>query len=87
MGIRSQKENMWKNCRKLTEKKLYAYKQLQKEIKNLIIFNSAKISDMQTSKEAKLIICIAFFCSKFMICLEFEFWPHAVQAYERQEWK
>ena len=35
----------------------------------------------------KLIISTAFFCSKSMRCLCFRFWPHAVQTYERREWK
>ena len=41
---------------------------LQKEIRsgNLIILNFANIGNVWASKEAKLIICIAFFCSKFM---------------------
>ena len=47
-------------------------KQLQKEIRsgNLITFNFVNIGNVQESKEVNLIICIAFFCSKFMQCLE-----------------
>ena len=43
-------------------------KQLQKEVRpvNLIIFNFANISNVWASKEVKLIIHIAFFCSKFL---------------------
>ena len=42
---------------------------------------------MWESKEAKLVIHIDFFCSKFMGCLELRFWPHAVQIYERWDSK
>ena len=38
-------------------------------------------------KKQKLIIRIAYFCSKFMPCLEFRFWLHAVQKYGRWKWK
>ena len=38
-------------------------------------------------EKAKLIIRIAFSCSKFMWCLEFRFWPQAVQTYEIWERK
>ena len=59
----------------LLRKCLQINKQLQKEIRsgNLIIFNFANIGNVWASKEAKLIIRIAFFCSKFMRCLEFRF--------------
>ena len=47
---------------------MFIGKHLQKEIRsgNLIIFNFASIGNVWTSKEAKLIIRIAIFCSKFM---------------------
>ena len=47
---------------------------LQKEKRpvNLIIFNFTNIGNVWASKEAKLIIRIAFFCSKFMRCLELD---------------
>ena len=35
--------------------------------------NSAKIVEVWASKEAKLINYIAFFCSEFMLYLEFRF--------------
>ena len=54
---------------------------------NLILFNFGNIGNMWASKEAKPIVRIAFFCSKFMRCLEFRFLPHAVQTYERYERK
>ena len=55
--------------------KMFIDKQLQKEIRsgNLLIFNFANIGNVWASKEAKLIIHIAFFCSKFIQCLEFRF--------------
>ena len=64
-------------------------KQLHNEIRSekLLIFNFAKIGNVWASYWAKLIIRIAFFYSKFMGCLGFRFWPHAVQTYERLEWK
>ena len=62
-------------------------KQTKKEIRSGNLLNFANIDNVWTSKEAKLIVCIAFFCSKFMQCLESRFWPHAVQTYERWEWK
>ena len=54
-----------KNWRRLTQK-MFIDKQLQKEIRSrhLIIFNFANIGIVLASKEAKLIIHIAFFCSK-----------------------
>ena len=45
----------------------------------------ANIGNVWASQEVKLILCMAFFCSKFMQCLEFRFLLHAVQTYER--WK
>ena len=52
----------------LIRKYLEINKQLQKEIRlgNLVIFNFANIVNVWALKEAKLIIHIAFFCSKFM---------------------
>ena len=49
-------------------KYLQINKQLQKEIRsgNLAIFNFANIVNVWALKETKLIIRIAFFCSKFM---------------------
>ena len=51
------------------------YLQLQKEIKSgsLVIFNFANIGNVCASKKARLIIHKAFFCSKFMQCLQFRF--------------
>ena len=37
------------------------------------MFNSAKIGNMWVSKEAKLIMHIAVFIDKFVLCLEFSF--------------
>ena len=68
---------------------MFIDKQLQKETRsrNLIIFNSVNIGNgnMWASKEAKLMIRIAFFFIEFMQYLVVRFWPHAVQAYERWE--
>ena len=73
----------------LLRKCLYINKELQEEIRsgNSIIFNFMNLGNVSASKETKRIICIAFFCSKFMQCLKFRFWPHAGQTYERWEWK
>ena len=63
-------------------------KQMQKEIRseNSIIFNFANIGNVWASKETELIIHIAFFCSKFMQCLEFRFLtPCSTNTYERWE--
>ena len=59
----------------LLKKCFWMNKQLHSEIRsgNVIIFNFAKIGNFWASYGAKLIICIAFFCSKFMQCLEFRF--------------
>ena len=39
--------------------------------KQITYLNSTRIVKVWASKEAKLIICIAFFCSKFMVWLKF----------------
>ena len=87
MSIICKNENIWENWGRLT-KEMFIDKQLQKEIRSgsLIIFNFANIGNVCASKKAKLIIYKAFFCSKFMQCLQFRFWTHAVETYERWEW-
>ena len=55
---------------------MYIDKQtVKKEIRsgNLIILNFANIGNVWASREAKLIIHRAFFCSKFMRCLDIRF--------------
>ena len=82
-----------KTCEKtegaLLIKCLSMNKQLYNEIRseNLITCNFAKMGNVWASYWAKLIICIALFCSKFVRCLGFRFWPHAVHTYKRWKWK
>ena len=59
----------------LLKKCFWMNKQLHSEIRsgNIIIFNFAKIGNLWASYGAKLNICIAFFCSKFIRCLGFRF--------------
>lgn len=70
-----------KNWLRLAQKLFMINKQLHKEIrlKNLVIFNSANMDNVWASKEEKLVTRTAFFCKKFIRCLEFRFWPDPMQ--------